>query len=166
MAGDANKTMFTPSAGGGVGTAGDSRVHSSNDSIAIDHAGQAVEKICCVCGANVAGKKRMKDADGTYWCYECGMADTVRKHPDQGVECIECHQKFPPSQIVEFLDKKVCQPCEGKLRQAKKREDARIAAAAEEARREAARKKQILIGVAVVAVIAILWILASLSSTT
>lgn len=120
-------------------------------------------KVCCVCGADVAGKKRMKDADGHYWCYDCGMEDTVRKHPEQAVECVECHDKFPPTKLVEFDGSKVCSPCATKLIHAKKRAEARIAAAAEEARRDEVRKKQIMIGVGIVAVIIVLWILATMT---
>ena len=31
-------------------------------------------KHCCVCGVDVAGRKRYKDHDGRYWCEECKAA--------------------------------------------------------------------------------------------
>ncbi len=120
------------------------------------------EKVCCVCGADVSGKKRMKDATGRYWCYGCGLEDSVRKHPEQAVECPECHDKFSPAKLVDFDGRKVCDACDTKLKLAKKRAEARIAAAAEEARQADARKKQIMIGVGIVGVIVVLWILSTL----
>lgn len=122
------------------------------------------EKVCCVCGADVSGKKRMKDATGRYWCYGCGLEDSVRKHPEQAMECPECHEKFSPGKLVDFDGRKVCEPCDTKLKLAKKRAEARIAAAAEEARHQEARKKQIMIGVGIVGVIIVLWILSTVAS--
>ena len=33
--------------------------------------GTVIEKICVVCGANVAGRPRLKDKQGQYFCIEC-----------------------------------------------------------------------------------------------
>lgn len=151
MAGDSERTMLR---GGGVATA--------NESIAGE---PSVEKVCRACGVNVSGKKRMKDADGQYWCYDCGMEDTVRKHPDQAVECFECHERFAPSKLVDFDGKMVCPTCDGKLRQVKKRAEARIAAAAEEARQQEVRKKQIMIGLGILGVIVVLLILSKFATS-
>jgi len=151
MAEDSDRTMLQ---GGGVATA--------NESVA---GVPGTEKVCCACGVNVSGKKRMKDAEGRYWCYDCGMEDTVRKHPDQAVECLECHERFAPSKLVDFEGRQVCPTCEGKLRLAKKRAEARIAAAAEEARQQEVRKKQILIGLGILGVIVVLLILSKFATT-
>src|SRR4051794_26560572 len=36
-------------------------------------------KVCVACGKDVAGQKRFKDAQGRYWCYDCGVEDHLRK---------------------------------------------------------------------------------------
>ena len=35
----------------------------------------STEKKCYVCGANLAGRVRLKDHLGRYWCKECAAAD-------------------------------------------------------------------------------------------
>src|ERR1041384_7680768 len=49
-------------------------------------------KICCICGADVAGKQRMKDREGRYFCYDCGVEDSKRKHGEAGEMCADCHR--------------------------------------------------------------------------
>ena len=114
-----------------------------------------VEKVCCQCGKSVSGQKRFKDAQGRYWCYECGVEDHVRKHPEDGIACATCGGKFAPSQLTEIDDDVYCETCATKLKQQKKREQARIHAAEEEARAAEKRHKLMLIGGIAVAVIGI-----------
>ena len=115
----------------------------------------AVEKICCACGKNVAGQKRFKDAEGRYWCYDCGVEDHIAKHPEDGIACASCGGKFAPSKLVQFDDEVYCEPCVAKVRLQKKREEARIAAAAEEARRQERRRKMMMVGAAVLAIVGV-----------
>ena len=123
-------------------------------------ASTGVEKLCCACGKDVAGQKRFKDAEGRYWCYDCGVEDHVRKHPEDGIACAGCGEKFAPSHLHEFDDDVYCDPCLKKIQAARKREIARKAAAAEEARLQEKHRKMLLIGagaVAVIGVAAALW---------
>src|SRR5215210_5208858 len=53
-----------------------------------------VQKLCCICGADVAGQPRMKDKTGAYFCIPCGQADTKKKHA-VGTPCKDCGDKFP-----------------------------------------------------------------------
>ena len=117
--------------------------------------GAAVEKVCCSCGKNVVGQKRFKDAEGRYWCYDCGVEDHIAKHPEDGIACAECGGKFAPSKLVQFEDEVYCEPCVTRKKQQKKREEHRKAAVEQEARDQEKRRKMMLIGAAVVAVIAI-----------
>ena len=126
-------------------------------------AGAVVEKLCCHCGKSVSGQKRFTDAEGRYWCYDCGVEDHVRKHPQDGIACAGCGEKFAPSHLVEFDDEVYCKPCEAKVKQARKREIARKAAAAQEAVEQEKRRKMLLIGAGVVAAIglgAAVWVVA------
>lgn len=118
-------------------------------------AGAGVEKVCCSCGKNVVGQKRFKDAEGRYWCYDCGVEDHIAKHPEDGIACAECGGKFAPSKLTQFDDEVYCEPCVTKKRQAKKREEHRIAAAAEEAREQEKRRKMMLIAAVVGALAAV-----------
>jgi hypothetical protein len=102
----------------------------------------AVHKICVVCGANVAGKPRMKDGEGRYWCYECGITDTQRKHP---VPCSDCGGEFPQTELADFQGVSVCTACADKRKLAARREAARIAAAEEEARHQELRRHRLLL---------------------
>jgi hypothetical protein len=52
-------------------------------------------KICCKCGADVAGKKRLKDHSGNYWCADCNLADEKRKRLLEMGICSACGQHFP-----------------------------------------------------------------------
>jgi hypothetical protein len=117
--------------------------------------GAVAEKLCCHCGKSVSGQKRFKDAQGRYWCYECGVEDHVRKHPEDGIACATCNGKFAPSQLSEIDDEVYCEPCAAKLKLQKKREQARIHAAEEEARAAQKRHKLMLIGGIAVAVVGV-----------
>ncbi len=117
--------------------------------------GAAVEKICCSCGKNVVGQKRFKDAEGRYWCYDCGVEDHIAKHPEDGIACAECGGKFAPSKLISFDDDVYCDACHTKVKQRKVREEHRKAAVEQEARDQEKRRKLMLISAAVVAVVGI-----------
>lgn len=111
-------------------------------------------KVCCACGVNVAGKTRYKDAQGQYWCYECGMEDHVRKHPEAGVPCDSCHEKVCPTKLTQVGANRLCPACNEKVVAQQKRDTARHARAEAEAREaEASRKRMIAVGSAVAAAV-------------
>jgi hypothetical protein len=126
-------------------------VSASNDGVETPATSQ---KICVACGKDVAGKKRFKDSAGQYWCYECGVRDSVQRHPEEGTECPDCHARFAPVDMVELEGKQYCKPCSEKRAIAIKREKARLARVEIEAREEAEHRKRMLIGGAVAAVVA------------
>lgn len=126
-------------------------VSASNDGV---EAPATSEKICVACGKDVAGKKRFKDSAGQYWCYECGVRDSVQRHPEEGTECPDCHGRFAVVDLVELDGKKYCKPCGDKRAVAIKREKARIARMEQEAREEAEHRRRMTIGGIVAAVIA------------
>src|ERR1035437_10983319 len=64
----------------------------------------AAEKTCTTCQADVAGKKRFKDAAGNYFCPTCWKArgsETPAPPPDSAdlARCELCKKKFPASKL-------------------------------------------------------------------
>jgi ribosomal protein L34E len=66
-------------------------------------------KICCKCGADVQGKKRLKDSLG-YWCYDCHKADEAAKRP-VGVRCADCNRTLLETALTEYAGLKLCEAC-------------------------------------------------------
>jgi len=127
-------------------------------------------KVCCVCGENVAGKPRMKDHTGRYWCYECGMADQQKKHNSTlngttvqvapNLACPDCGKMFALTQLLAHEGLQLCEPCVTKRRASAKREAVRVAAAQAEAE-EMARKQRfyLLIGGVVAAILVLFFLI-------
>jgi hypothetical protein len=113
----------------------------------------ASQKICVSCGADVAGKKRFKDSAGQYWCYDCGVKDSMQRHPEVGTECPDCHARFAPSDMMEYEGTQYCKPCGEKHVVAARREKARLARVEQEAREEAEHRKRMMIGTIVALVV-------------
>lgn len=121
---------------------------------------QPGQKICCVCGKNVAHEERFKDKKGNYWCYDCGVEDEHRRKGTDSVKCPECHQNFGARELVEYEGHHLCADCAHKHALAVKRHAARLAAALE-AEKRAHRHWQMLIASAVafaaVAIAVLIW---------
>jgi DNA-directed RNA polymerase subunit RPC12/RpoP len=66
-------------------------------------------KICCMCGKDVSGKKRLRDSLG-YWCMDCHRADQKRRKP-QGIPCPKCGRIVKPETIVVEDNQKMCSRC-------------------------------------------------------
>jgi hypothetical protein len=130
-------------------------------------------KVCCVCGENVAGKPRMKDHSGRYWCYECGMADQQKKHNSTlngtivstvpELACPDCGKMFPQTKLLTHESLQLCEPCITKRKAAAKREAVRIAAAQAEAEEMAHKQRfYLLIGGAVAAILVLFFLIRAL----
>jgi len=68
-------------------------------------------KICCKCGADVAGKKRMKDHHGAYWCADCARDDEKKKRMIEGGVCVGCGDFFQPHAITVVGQAVYCKAC-------------------------------------------------------
>ena len=68
-------------------------------------------KICCVCGADVAGKKRLKDHHGNYWCADCSASDDKKNRLIEGGICAGCGQHFPPHGVTVIGHETFCKAC-------------------------------------------------------
>src|SRR4051812_5822978 len=71
----------------------------------------AVEKKCFVCGKDLAGRKRLKDHLGRYWCRECAKADERAKRHEEDLRCPDCGRVFPADKLVYFQVTRVCKTC-------------------------------------------------------
>jgi hypothetical protein len=68
-------------------------------------------KICCKCGRDVAGKKRLKDHSGRYWCADCGNSDEKRKRLIEGGICAHCGEAFHGHELTVIGDSTFCKRC-------------------------------------------------------
>jgi hypothetical protein len=73
--------------------------------------GAAPEKRCYVCGTNLAGRTRLKDHLGRYWCKECAAADERAKRREEELRCADCSRVFPARKLQYFQADRVCATC-------------------------------------------------------
>lgn len=71
----------------------------------------ATEKKCYVCGKSLAGRTRLKDHLGRYWCKECAAADERAKRRQDELRCPDCGRVFPEKKLVYFQATRVCSTC-------------------------------------------------------
>lgn len=112
---------------------------------------EAGSKICCICGTDVNGKKRMKDHEGRYFCYDCGTADNQRKKQvaaTPGTSCAECQKPMPKDKLTDVAGELLCDRCRVERQLRRKREQARIAYAARDAQ-DQNRQIKLAVGVAI-----------------
>jgi DNA-directed RNA polymerase subunit RPC12/RpoP len=95
------------------------------------------DKICHVCGADVAGKPRQRDEKGRYWCMACAKKSDRKSAPESSprrpktVQCPDCGQAVAPVLMKTFDGSPICESCLG----IRTREQAKA-----QARREAAAR--------------------------
>ena len=71
----------------------------------------STEKKCYVCGTNLAGRVRLKDHLGRYWCKECAAADARAKRREEELRCADCSRVFPAHKLQYFQTDRVCATC-------------------------------------------------------
>jgi hypothetical protein len=69
------------------------------------------EKTCYVCGKDLAGRTRLKDHVGRYWCKECAKADARAKKREDDLRCADCSRVFPAHKLQYFQQSRVCATC-------------------------------------------------------
>jgi hypothetical protein len=77
-------------------------------------------KVCCVCGKDLAGRKRLRDSRG-YWCVDCHKADQAANAP-KGIKCERCARVVAEAAISEFEGVKLCGLCRRERAEEAKRE--------------------------------------------
>jgi hypothetical protein len=81
---------------------------TSGDTV-IEKAAAPQAKVCCQCGTDLAGKKRLRDSRG-YWCYACHKLDQEANKP-KGVKCADCGRVVPAAGLADFEGRKICGSC-------------------------------------------------------
>lgn len=71
----------------------------------------STEKKCYVCGKDLAGRVRLKDHLGRYWCKECAAADERAKRREDELRCADCSRVFPAHKLQYFQTHRVCSTC-------------------------------------------------------
>jgi hypothetical protein len=77
-----------------------------------------VEKVCCQCGKNLNGHKRLRDTRG-YWCPECHRADKAATTP-KGAKCADCGRFVAEAGLTEYHGLQICGICRAQRRDLEK----------------------------------------------
>jgi hypothetical protein len=111
----------------------------------------AVTKICRLCGADVAGKKRVRDHLG-YYCYECAKA---QEEKDRGgrVPCRVCGKLTKKEALTDYEGTMMCPRCHQERIDAVKQQIKRIGFKGARTREEIRRMNQLLVVLGILLVI-------------
>ena len=81
---------------------------TSGDTV-IEKAAAPQAKVCCQCGKELEGKKRLRDSRG-YWCYACHKLDQEANKP-KGERCADCGRKVAAAALSDFEGRRICGSC-------------------------------------------------------
>ena len=81
---------------------------TSSDTSVVDSPAP-VAKVCCKCGKDLTGKKRLRDSRG-YWCYACHKLD-MEANKAEGVRCADCGRVVAESALTEYDGVRICSAC-------------------------------------------------------
>lgn len=112
------------------------------------------EKTCRICGKDVTGTRRYKDSLG-YWCLECHRADAESRTAGQA-RCSGCSRLIPRQKLVEIDGERFCYTCN---RQRITRQQRTIRKAASGRIHTLHERKQLLVLLAIFALLLIIIIL-------
>ena len=77
-----------------------------------DGSAASKEKTCYVCGKSLAGRVRLKDHLGRYWCKQCASADKRAKRHEEKGRCSDCSRVFKPEKLTTLPNNvRVCSTC-------------------------------------------------------
>jgi DNA-directed RNA polymerase subunit RPC12/RpoP len=105
---------------------------------------QTAQKVCCMCGKDLAGKKRFKDSRG-YWCPECSEED-ARSKEDKGTPCEHCGRKVPEQSMTSVDGKMLCVRCVREQRELRAPGNKKFRAVNDRAFKEHEKKKMLIMG--------------------
>jgi hypothetical protein len=68
-----------------------------------------IVKVCCQCGKDLSGKKRLRDSRG-YWCPACHKIDRAA-HSPSGEKCADCGRIVSEAALSDYEGRQICAPC-------------------------------------------------------
>jgi hypothetical protein len=110
------------------------------------------QKICCRCGKDLNGKKRLRDSEG-YWCVDCHRADK-REHLPSGVRCPSCGRTVAEDSLSNYDGERICNRCVKEKRELKKATEKKFKVV-DGQKFDAYEKKQALIILAILGTLAL-----------
>ena len=126
---------------------------SSGDTV-VDQVEAPKAKLCCQCGKDLTGHRRLRDSRG-YWCYACHKLDKEATKP-KGVPCADCGRVVPEAALADYEGRMLCGPCRQELKDTAK-ERRRLSPVQTTAHDQMAKKRLLwILGVAAVLIIIIL----------
>ena len=114
------------------------------------------QKVCCMCGKDLSGKKRLKDSLG-YWCPECAKED-LKKKEVHGTKCENCGRVVPEQSMTSVDGKKMCSRCVREQRQLREPGNKKFRAVSDNAYKEHEKRNMVLMAVAVVILLILMYI--------
>lgn len=130
---------------------------SSGDTV-VERAAGPVAKVCCQCGVDLHGKKRLNDSRG-YWCYACHKLDQEANKP-KGQKCADCGRIVPPAALSDYNGDMICGACRNDRKEQAKH--ARKVGGVDTSSYDQDAKKKLLIMLGVVAALGLIIILKQL----
>jgi hypothetical protein len=115
------------------------------------------QKVCCMCGKDLSGKKRLKDSIG-YWCPECAKEDNKKKEV-HGTKCENCGRVVPEQSMTSVDGKKMCSRCVREQRQLRAPGNKKFRAISDGAYKEHEKRNMVIMAVVLV-ILVILMIVA------
>jgi hypothetical protein len=88
--------------------------HADGDTV-IEKIDAPKAKVCCQCGKDLTGQKRLRDSRG-YWCYACHKLDQDANR-QKGEKCADCGRTVAPSALVEVDGRRICSSCRNDRKQ-------------------------------------------------
>lgn len=80
---------------------------------------QVQEKICVVCGKNVAGHRRVKDSRG-YLCLACAKSELEKENAGK-IPCAECGRRIKEKGLIQYMGIRICRSCYEDHKESKKK---------------------------------------------
>jgi hypothetical protein len=126
----------------------------NNDDTFVERPEPPKAKVCCQCGKDLTGQKRLRDSRG-YWCYACHKLDKEANKP-KGEKCPECSRIVAEAAMGDFEGRRICGKCREDLKE-RAREQRRLSPVKTDAHEELAKRRLFwILGIAAVLVLIII----------
>jgi ribosomal protein S27AE len=102
-------------------------------------------KVCCQCGKDLNGKKRLRDSRG-YWCADCHKADKIATAP-KGEKCADCGRIVPPAALSDHEGRQICGVCRNAIKEAALEERRRSPVKSDSFHKEDRRRVYVMVAI-------------------